>query len=75
MKRKTGIFIFLVTGAALCSAQSPKAIFYQSLAWSSDGKYLAFTAMSDYDAKSGGYRRGVFIINAADGSKITRLAN
>jgi TolB protein len=73
MKRLAFIFIFIVTGAAGAAAQSGKAAFYQSLAWSPDGKSLAVTVMSDYDAQSDDYRTGVFVI-AADGATPQKIS-
>ena len=73
MKKLICIFTFVIIGAVTAHAQTDKAIFYQSLAWSPDGKSLAVTAMSDYDEKTDDYRTAVFVMNA-DGSNLKKLS-
>lgn len=67
------ILLLILSVALSVFAQSNKAIFYQSLAWSPDGKYLSFTAMSDYDEKTDNYRTDVFI-SKIDGSKQQKIS-
>ncbi len=71
MKRFLCIFItVLITGLSI-SAQN--AIFYQSLAWSPDGKTLSFTAMNDYDEKTDNYRTDIFTIKT-DSTNLQKIS-
>jgi Tol biopolymer transport system component len=72
MKRLTGFFILIISAISVW-AQSSRPIFYQSLAWSPDGKSLSFTAMSEYDEKTDNYRTDVFIMKA-DGSRRQKVS-
>jgi TolB protein len=72
MKRLIFILVFVVFVSA-ARAQADKAFFYQSLAWSPDGKSLAVGAMSDYDEKTDDYRSSVFVMNA-DGSNLKKIS-
>ena len=67
------LLLFILIGAADASARGGKAIFYQSLAWSPDGKSLAVTAMSDYDTQTDEYRSGIFVINR-DGTNPRKIS-
>lgn len=60
MNEVISIFALIIIGAVAAFSQQTKAVFYQQLAWSPDGKTLSFTAMSDYDEKTDEYRTGVF---------------
>ena len=71
MKRSLCIFITVLINVLSISAQD--AIFYQSLAWSPDGKTLSFTAMSDYDEKTDNYRTDIFTIKA-DGTNLQKIS-
>lgn len=73
MKNPINIFFLIAIGAVSVLAQLNKAVFYQSLAWSPDSKYLSFTAMSDYDEKTDQYRTGVFIAKA-DGTNLQKIS-
>jgi Tol biopolymer transport system component len=73
MKLLLYILTLVLLGAISLPAQSNKAIFYQSLAWSPDGQDLTFTAMSDYDEKTDHYRTEVFI-SKADGTQLQKVS-
>lgn len=61
MNKSFSIFALIIIGAVAIFSQQKKAVFYQQLAWSPDGKSLSFTAMHDYDEKTDEYRTDVFI--------------
>jgi len=71
MKRILYIFILFLSG--VCSIPAQNAMFYQSLAWSPDGKVLSFTAMSDYDEKTDNYRTGIFTLKT-NGESLQKIS-
>jgi Tol biopolymer transport system component len=73
MKKLIFIFTITLSGVLTGFAQSDKAYFYQSLAWSPDGKNLSVTAMSDYDEKTDAYRTEIFVLGA-DGSSRQKIS-
>ncbi len=69
MKELISLLVLIIISAVGVFAQSNNAIFYQSLAWSPDGKFLSYTAMSDYDEKTDQYHTDIFIAKLADSKR------
>lgn len=55
------------------SRPQEKVMFHQALDWSPDGKYLSFSAMTDYDPKTDSYRSHLYVVKA-DGSNMQRIS-
>lgn len=77
MKRLIYLFAIVIFGAFSALAQQQQqenssAIFYQSLAWSPDGKYLTFTAMRDMNMKDKTMKADIYVVRA-DGSDLKKI--
>lgn len=73
MKRLIYLFAIVISGAFSLQAQdASSAFFYQSVAWSPDGKYLTFTAMRDMNMKDKTMKADIYIVRA-DGSDLRKI--
>jgi Tol biopolymer transport system component len=55
-------------------AQQPQSMFIQDVSWSSDGKYLAFTGMHDFDQKNHTFKADIYVVRA-DGSALQKISS
>ena len=65
-------FAIIIFSAFSISAQESSAIFYQSLAWSPDGKYLTVTGMRDINQKDRTMKADIYTLRA-DGSDFKKI--
>lgn len=72
MKQLFYVFAIILLGAFSISAQESGAIFYQSLAWSPDGKYLTLTGMRDINQKERTMKADIYTVRS-DGSDFKKI--
>jgi TolB protein len=73
MKNFIFAFILILTGAfTICAQDAATAIFYQSVSWSPDGKYLTVTAMYDLNQKDKKMKADIYTMRA-DGSELKKI--
>ncbi len=73
MKNFIFAFILISIGAFAIAAQdAANLIFYQSVAWSPDGKYLTVTAMYDLNQKEKKMKADIYTMRA-DGSDLKKI--
>jgi Tol biopolymer transport system component len=72
---KNIIFCFLIVLVASGAAASQQnALFHQDVTWSSDGKYIAFCGMHDFDPASNTFKADIYVIRV-DGSGMKRISS
>lgn len=70
--RFINLFLVIAFCSMLVFAQEASPMFYQSLAWSPDGKYLTFTGMRDINMKDKPMKADIFVMRA-DGSDLKKI--
>ena len=74
MRHLIYVFAIILTSAFSIFAQEGGAIFYQSLAWSPDGKYLTVTGMRDMNQKERTMKADIYTLRA-DGSDFKKITS
>ena len=69
---KTFIFLTLLFCSTVSEASAQTTMFHQDVAWSPDGKYIAFTGTRDFDRATNTYKVDIYVIGV-DGSDLRRL--
>lgn len=72
MKNLLIIAAILLLFAHWSFCQQPSPMFIQDLSWSSDGKYLAFTGMHDFDQQARHFKADIYVVRA-DGADLRKI--
>jgi TolB protein len=74
MKKIIFVIVILIFGILAAAAQDapPTPLFYQSVAWSPDGKYLTATVMYDLNQKDKKMKADIYTMRA-DGSDLKKI--